>query len=369
MKIGKRVAAGFLAAALTIGTLTGCSSSLRGVKKEDYPMLTAAVYGNQEIPLSEVSYYLRNIQYFYEMIYGSYYGEDMWTTTSGSSKTMEASVKENVLSEIYQICVLNEKAEELGIVLTEEDQRKIEAAVDEYLSGTAQKILDEVGLDRDGLIELYQRNALANLVWEDTVKDVDTEVSDEEAAQRRVTVIALSDSSQDFVSEEMKEEVLEALKEGKTMSEIAEEKNLVSSPYTLGEGDYAESIGPAALALKEGEYEALHLEEYGVWYVIYCDSEFDEAATETKKGSIVTERKAAAFEEAYTEWKSAAPAFEVDDDVIALLTMDTAMYEPETTTAGSEESETETTEADEEASSTADTSSAAESFEAGTENN
>lgn len=350
MKIGKRIAAGFLASALTIGTLAGCSSSLRGVKKEDYPTLTAAVYGTQEIPLSEVSYYLRNTQYFYEMIYGSYYGEDMWTMTNGGSKSMEAGVKENVLSKIYQIYVLDEKASELGIALTEEDQQKIETAVDEYLSGTVQKVLDAVGLDRDGLIELYRRNALANLVWEDAVKDVNTEVSEEEASQRKVTVIALSDSSTDFVAEEMKDEVLAALKDGKTMSEIAEEKNLTASPYTLGEGDYAESIGPTALALKEGEYEALHLEDSGVWYVIYCDSELDEAATETKKSSIVTERKAAAFEEAYKEWKATAPAFEVDEDVIALLTMDTAMYEPQTTAAGEETTENgeETSAAEEE---------------------
>ncbi|MCI8513376.1 MAG: hypothetical protein HFI93_01915 [Lachnospiraceae bacterium] len=341
MRIGKRIAAGFLAAALTIGTLAGCSSSLRGVKKADYPALTAAVYGTQEIKLAEVNYYLRNLQYVYEMIYGSYYGEDMWTMTSGGPKTMEASVKESTLSKIYQIYVLNEKAAEWEIALTEEDQQKVEEAVDKYLEDTSEKILDEVGLDRDGLIELYRRNALANLVWEETVKDVSTEVSDEEAAQRRITVIALNDNSEEFVAEELKEEILSALEEGKTMSEIAEEKKLAASPYTLGEGDYADSIGPAAMALKEGEYDALHVEDYGTWYVIYCDSEFDETATETKKGSIVTERKAAAFEEVYTEWKAAAQTFEVDDDVVALLTMDTAMYVPETTTAGEEETSSE----------------------------
>jgi hypothetical protein len=354
MKIWKRMAAGLLAGALAIGTLAGCSSSLRGVKKEDYPGLTAATYGDQEIKLGEVNYYLRNLQYVYEMVYGSYYGDDMWSLTAGGSKTMEASVKESTLSKIYQVCVLNDKAKELGIALSEEESEKVEKAVDEYLSDTPQTILDEVGLDRDALVELYRRNALANLVWEDAVKDVSTEVSDEEAAQRKVTVIALSDTSKDFVSEEMKDEVLAALAEGKTMDKIAEEKSLTASPYTLGEGDYADSIGPAALALKEGAYEAVYSESYGAWYVIYCDSEFDKDATESKKEEIVKTRKSDAFSEVYKEWKAAAPEFKVDEDVIALLGMDKAMYVAETTEA--------------ETGSGAESTSAAEtSSEAGTE--
>ena len=341
----KKAAACLLAAALMIGSLAGCSSSLRGVKKEDYPALTAATYGDQEICLGEVNFYLRNLQYVYEMIYGTYYGDEMWDLAGSGSKTMGQSVKENVLSEIYQIYVLNGKAEELNVTLSEEDLAKVETAVDEYLEGTPQTILDETNLSREELIGIYQRNAVANRVWEAAVKDVDTEVSDEEACQRKVTVMVLSDSSEEYVSEEMKDEVLASLKDGLTMSEIADEKGLTASPYTMDEGDYADTIGPAAMALEEGGYDAVYNETNKAWYVLYCDSEFDEEATESRKAEIVEERKSAAFEETYKQWKTEAAEFKVDEDVIALLDFKTAMYVAETTAAGS--SEEETTEAEE----------------------
>ncbi len=324
MKRLQRVVALFLAAALTIGALAGCSApKLTG---KELSAKTIATYGDTAIAASEANFYLRSLQYTYEIYYGMLYGEDMWDMEVTTKKTMGDSVREVILSEVFQIYVLNEKAAELGISLSEADLEKVEKAVDEYLEETPETILEAVDLERAELVEIYKRNALANRVWEYAVKDTDTEVSDEEAMQRQVTVITLSDGASAYDSEEMKDDVLAALKEGKTMSDIAEEKSLTATPYHLGEGDYESSFGPKAMELEKDAYDAVYVESSANWYVMYCDETFDEEATETEKETIIEERKAAEFESVYAEWKTAAKAFEVDEDVADLLTFDQAMY-------------------------------------------
>ncbi|MBR5474886.1 MAG: hypothetical protein IKU83_05730 [Lachnospiraceae bacterium] len=324
MKGIQKIAALVLAAALTIGAFAGCASGPK-VSNEELASMTVATYGDKEITAGEANFYLRSLQYMYEVYYGSYYGAGMWEMET-SGKSMADSVREIILSEVYQIYVLNEKAAELGIALSDEDLAKVEAAVEDYLETAPKEVAEQVCLEKAALTEIYKRNALANRAWEYAVKDTNTEVSDDEAKQRQVTIITLYEVAEDYKAEELKDEILKALKDGKTMEEIAKEKEVAASPYHMGEGDYEDSFGATAMALKEGEYAAEYIENYKAWAIMYCDSEFDKEATDDKKEVIVAERKAAEFESVYKEWKKDAKEYIVDEEVVKLLTFEKPVY-------------------------------------------
>ena len=73
MSFRKRLLAGSLAAALTVGMTTGCTTVRKSDLSDDYSEVVAATYGDEKIYLDEVNYYLRNSQIMYEY-YGSIYG-------------------------------------------------------------------------------------------------------------------------------------------------------------------------------------------------------------------------------------------------------------------------------------------------------
>ena len=324
------------AALLSLSLLAGCGSSLAGKTVADYKNITAASLGSDQIKLSEVNYYLRDTQELYERIYSAMTDEDIWASAYSETMTFGEYVRSVMVNKVYQIHLLNSKAQELGISLSEEDKAKAATAVDEWLAGADDAMKAAVGEDKAELVRIYENNALANLVYEAMIADVDRNVTDEEARQWSVEVVSLSDSAENYNAEEVKDEILERVQNGEDISEVASslDLNLASAPYTLGKEGYASSFGPTAVGLATGESAAVHSDTTGYWYVIYCTSDFDEHETEHEKERIVQERETELFEQKYGEWKEAAPEFKPNQDAIDLLDFKTALYiAPETMAA------------------------------------
>ena len=66
MSFKKRFLAGSLAAVMTLGMATGCTTVRKSDLSDDYSTVVAATYGDENIYLDEVNYYLRNSQLTYE---------------------------------------------------------------------------------------------------------------------------------------------------------------------------------------------------------------------------------------------------------------------------------------------------------------
>jgi len=84
------------------------------------------------------------------------------------------------------------------------------------------------------------------------------------------------------------------------------------------------------MSLKAGEFAMVTNGENG-YYVIYCVSELDETATNTRKDAIISERKAEIFNTVYESLKASAPKFVLVDKVWDTINLDTMIYVPETT--------------------------------------
>ena len=121
-KMAKRFAAAALVLMMTIGALTGC-----GQQAGEQSQTLLFTYDGREVYLDEAWTYAKIAQATYEASYSQMFGEDMWTMQvsvdeAGNPVDFQQMVKGSVISQIKQIIILLNKAEELGVSLTAEEK-------------------------------------------------------------------------------------------------------------------------------------------------------------------------------------------------------------------------------------------------------
>ena len=200
----KRVLALGTSAALCATALTGCYTT---VKDDNYDTTVVATFGDENIYLTEVNYYLKMLQvtydYYYDYFYSPYYGftskEDFYEytgLTSDGTTTWDA-MKEDAMAMVQQTYILCSFADEYGISLSDEDLEKVSEAVDEFMTDTDAGIIEACKVDEEKLTEYYKRNALANRVYEYLVADIDTEVNEEDYRYTQVSYLAITEAEED----------------------------------------------------------------------------------------------------------------------------------------------------------------------------
>lgn len=351
----KRKGLCFVMAGLMLGSVvTGCKTST-----DKYSSTVVATYGDENIYMDEAYFYAKLTQYQYE----TYYGSSLWSYDfTGSGKTFEDSVKENVMSQIYQTYVLNDEAEEMGISLNEDQIAVVLENVEEFMSN--EKLVEATKATEAMVEKVYTMNAIANLVYESLVEDTDREVDEDEFRCKKISYIALTTESKDVTEEGLEavaEEVLEAMKEGTDFEEIEKSyeadniyKLAVTEDSTLMEDDNT-MYQEAAWALSTGEFTKTFSEKTGYWYVIQCTDDDDEEAKAKAIASELETREEETFEEKYATILKTAKSFEVkeskweeiqfvnDPAYVAESTEDTTTAE-ETTGTGTTEAEQSTEE-------------------------
>jgi trigger factor len=122
-KYFNRVVAIALTLVMSVACLSGCS--LKSASEQSKTLLFS--YDGSDVYLDEAWVYAKIAQTGYESQYSSTFGDSLWTMQistddDGNPVTMEDMVKQNVIAQIKQVKVLNNKAEELGVSLTDEEK-------------------------------------------------------------------------------------------------------------------------------------------------------------------------------------------------------------------------------------------------------
>ena len=313
-----------LALALTLvmasAALAGCGMN----SKSEQSKTLLFSYDGSDVYLDEAWVYAKIAQTGYESQYASTFGESMWSMTiaqdgEGKPVTMENMVKQNVIEQIKQVKVLNKKAEELKISLTDEEKEMAEKNAKAFAGEPEGKaIFNETGADQDLMQKIYEENALASKVQQEVVKDVDTEVSDEEARQTSVYKLVFATSEADPETGEAKpmsdakkaeqkkkaEKAYKELKAGKTIEELAETykiqdqaKEIYGKGQSMGGKDFEKAIE----SMKDGETSKILETEEG-YVIAKLIALTDKDATMQQKENIVSGRQSEAYQKQYQEW-------------------------------------------------------------------
>lgn len=330
-KLSTKLACGMLATALGASALAGCGS-LDGTQ-------TVATVDGEEVTLGLASYMLRTDQAemegYYRMLAQNYGmdGGEYWNTETEDGKTYGEDVKDNVMSTIKELYVMRAHAEEYGVSITEEEQTAIDEAAQTFMESNDQETLDALAVSEEDLKTYMELYTIRQKMREPMVADVDREVSDEEAAQTRVTFVEISTegtetdedgNTVDLTDEEKAEkkdqaqQVLDKVTAAEDpasadMDALAKEvdENLAAVERTFsssGEGDETtdQAIKDAVADLEDGQVVSQVVEGESAYYVVRLDQQFDEEATENEKDLIISDREDTQYESLVKEWTDAA---------------------------------------------------------------
>ena len=351
----KKLLAAGTAFCLAAGILSGCSS------EADASDVVASV-GDTDIELGLVNFLMRYNQAQLQTTYGAYLGEDYWQNYGADSRT---SILENI-----ETMVLSEQhMEDYGVSLTEEEETAISDAAAAFMEGNEEDVLTAMSADQETVERAMTLYTINQKVYISVISEADTEVSDEEAAQKTVRYVFFSTGSTtdeegntvEMTDEEKEEvrataqQVLDAVKSGTSMDdaleEAGEDRTSITASYGEDNGSLSDTLKEAANELTEDGQVADSLIEIDTgYYVLQMESMFDEEATETRKDEIVSERRSDHYTEVTDGWREDTE-ITVNEDLLAQLDFDDTWQlvteETETETAAETTAETSTETTDE----------------------
>lgn len=258
--------------------------------------------------LPEIMVYLTNTQDQYESVFG----KEIWKTDL-DGVTLEENIKETVLAQLAQIKTMNLLAEKHGVTLDENEIKKVQEAAKEYYLSLNETEREVLQVDEEMINKLYAEFALANKVYEYIIKDINPEISDDEARNITVQYVLIKTYIRDGTgkkieySENAKQDVLRQIEDihelaGQEDSDFEElvlqysegEKGSIS----FGKGEMDPAFEVAAFNLETGEISEIVETQQG-YNIIKCINTFNREETDANKVKIVEKRREEVFGQEY----------------------------------------------------------------------
>ena len=211
-RYGKRILAAGMCVAMTAGLLTGCSSSTGK---------TVAKMGDTEITLGEAEFMLRYNQAKTQGYLGALFGEGsnvFQQDLTGSGQAYGSVVKESVMNDLKEMTILEQHMSDYNVELTDEDKTAIEEAAKEFIAANDKDVLKEMAATEETVTRVLTLYTIQSKMKTAIEADVDTEVSDEEAAQKTIqyayfTIPETESESEDTTETGSEEDTTEAASE------------------------------------------------------------------------------------------------------------------------------------------------------------
>ncbi len=293
---------------------SGCGKEAEEEKTD--VVLTTAFEDNELFRIESKNCYIEEASVYIGSAgsrYQDVFGEEIWKQNFGG-KTLEHELKDTTLARLAQIKSMDLLAEEWDVSLDEKEKEKAEKAAAKYYDALTKSGGSE-GITEELLVNMYSEYALADKIYREVTRNVNPEISDDEARSITVKQILFKTSDQDKDGNRRKfsehdcedaykraKKCLEQVRDGGDFDSLTEKYNEDSrNTYTFGKGVMPEPFEKEAFNLDTGEVSNIVETEYG-YHIIKCISSFDEKETDDNKVRIVTERKNEAFNRVYDEF-------------------------------------------------------------------
>ena len=302
----------------TVFFLTGCTNPL--MTSESPQIVLTTGFKNNEIfrienmscTLPEIMVYLTNTQNQYSGVFGN----EIWEVQMQGANLKE-NIKQTVLARIAQVKAMNLLALEHGVSLDSGEIKLAKKAAKEYFDSLNQTEIDAMGVTLEILETMYIEYATANKLYQDIIKDINPEISDDEARTITVSHILLktytlngldekieySDERKAEVYAKMEGILLEA-QNGADFDELIRKYSEDSTAvYSFGKGETDPAFEAAAFELGNNEMSGIVESESG-YHIIKCLNTFNQEETDINKIAIVEKRKKEVFQEEYNAFVS-----------------------------------------------------------------
>lgn len=365
-----KVVCGLLAAAIAVTGLSGCGGDSTVVDGTQ----TALVINDEEINLGKANFMLRYqqatmVNYYQTMssMFGQEYSlsfDALSDTSDEDSPTVGENLKADALTSIEQAFLMRQHASEYEVALTEEEITGAQEAAASFMESNDAETLTKLGITQEDIQDVIEVYAIQLKMHDPMIADVDTEVSDEEAQQSKISYVRVStegtetdengdtieltdeekaekkDIAQRFLDAlnasedpasvtfaDLRTEINDQLNEERRAEEAASQEDsstadtsgdssstdteedsdvvyLTSSQTTFGadDEDLDDALKEAAETLSDGEVYGEVIEGEDAYYVVRMDSVLDRDATDSQKETIVQERQSEAYSDLLDGW-------------------------------------------------------------------
>ncbi len=304
-RLAKRLAMLAVAGTLTATSLTGCGT----INTDE----TVATVGDEKITLGVANFYARLQQAQYETYYASMMGttaEEMWAKEASGDQTYEEQTKKSILENLENMYLVSQHVSDYDVALTEEEQQAIKDAAAKFSEDNSDDVKKVVSGDEEEVAKVLELMTISNKMEAAMEAGVDENVSDEDAAQKSMQYLLFSytttdDSGESQTLSDDEKEALKTtaqafddrLKGGEDMETVASAAGLTAQTAT-----FEDLIAAADALTNAGDVTDIIETENGI-YIAKLTSLLDREATDSKKESIVSERKQEQYDSLLKQWK------------------------------------------------------------------
>ena len=328
-----RLAAGALSAALCLG---GCSGTI-----DPSATLVNVDKGDGTITLGYGNFFARYTQAGYDEFYLSQYDSSYWRQTpEGEEKTMEESVKEDIMDELKSMYLSVKHADEFDVKITDKQEKEIQKVAKKFLEDNSEEAVQKMGATEEYLEQMMREQLTTHLLEDAMEKKKDSELTDEDVNQAAVSYVYFFEGGaadedgnvKEFSDDELKE-MAEKVAASDDMEKAVEETgfDLDNDNYTISgddkkaaeEMDVPEKVAKVARELKEGEMSDVIKAKEG-YFVVRKDKDFDEEFSKVKRTDLTEEY----YDDTFEEWEDKLD-WDIDEKQWAKVKFDAVFKAPE----------------------------------------
>lgn len=329
----------FLAVLLAVTmplTLAGCGKNKKNIDyKDDYiiakvndkdNMDYATAYTYVKILQAEAYSYTQNI-----LKNNNSTTTNIWSTKlddDSEYKTYGEQFKGDALNSIKELLLCQAHSDEYNITFSDEDEDACNDAAAKVIENTGEEAAAAMHADKDSVSNVLKLLAVEERVKNEINKNVDTEVSADDAGQSTFSYVKIT-KKDNKNPEKLAKKIIKNTNNGTDFKTVVSDEGLttedISFTTTIPEYDeYGKEMLKHALKMKDGDCDSYGDSNKNI-VVMYMKAVNDEDATETKKSEIIEERKNDAYDEVIKNWekegkvdvdKKAWNSIPVDDNTI-----------------------------------------------------
>lgn len=319
---------------MVLGILSTCMCTACKSQQPDNVGTIVYEIGDVYVSYGEFYIYAQTVKEDYQKTYGKGIWSLELSTNDGTSTVKEVTITD-LIDDINRVKVLNDRAEELKVVLSENEKAQAENAAATFYSGLTEEDCKKSEVTKELVVQVIEENMLAQKVYNQVISEYDFEISEEEARMTTFYDMVFEnynikeDGSVSEYTEEKKaiqyEKAQEALltlaeQEDITFDDVVAKYNLeYSALYTMSKTEmieeYGETIADKLLALTDGEVSSVVESQYG-YHIFKMIMANDEDLTKKNKEAIITQKQKEYFNSIYEEWlKKYDSKFDYTQDV------------------------------------------------------
>lgn len=314
IKFGKKAISILLIAMLTITTLVGCTKE-KTVKLDEAAVLMTV--GDTKVTAGMVNFYMRYQQSLMESLYGANQDYNIWAQEVEKGVTYEETMKDAMLEQLQELYILNEYVEEYKVSLTEDELASIEKQAEEFEKANSKEAKQKASATKEYATEYMKVSMVAKKMKDAMKKDIDMEVSQEEAKQKKMSYVVYekTQTAEDGTTTELtKKEIeeqkkaaeafLKGAKANGNLKAYATEQGMEAKEANFGKNTKTidEKVLEKADKLEENAFSGVINGEDG-YYVVQLESLFDSEATDAEVENILETRGNERYEELLKKWK------------------------------------------------------------------